>query len=1718
VKRLKLFIFVYFFVGVYLNSIIYAVPASSGNLIISQSGNTLNVRQFGDEYLNWFQSDDDFILGINGSGNWEYMGNVSDNLVFKGIELSGSADLSALQPNDFPSSIFFRQQKANRNDHVLSANTLPSSGTINNLVVMVYFNDHVDSGNAILPDSQFAITPSDTSIYESLFNGETSSLKDYFKDMSQNTVQVQSYLTPWLRLSGNEQNYGLDGSGNTDAGRYQFYEDVILALNSANVQNLPALDGSIQYNAMTIIHSGQNQASIYASTNTNRLWSRWDELSSPSNIQVGGANIQIQKVVTSSALGGAGNDVTDLGVLCHEWSHLFGLPDLYEYGDVKNGIGTWGLMGHGAWGFSGNVDSAAYPMPLSAFSLDYLHWSDTEIRDVSSSNLILKDVESNSEVLKFRADTSYAQEYFLMEYRNFGASAYGNQMGQLAESGALIWHVHLPSFSNDKDLVAHPIVRLIEADDNNSLLSGNALVENGDVWSGNSMLSSFSGNNGARYSHSGNYGVSFEEPDVGRPSYNRLENFRIENNALVFDYTGQRSKISILDLSNGIIKWEPIEGATSYRLERQDNNVGSFDMKVSGNTFTYYDDPEIVGQVDYRYRVIENRYIGLSEYYSDAFFYGFIVDRVDFDPNAQQLEITFNEEVDLSSINALDLSKMRVLNSVGDTLFSLEGTDASAYSFPGLTGSNHDASFTPSMAQTATVVITLSTAQLYEFITNSNSTNSDLLFEIDAGAAQLNNVNPLSNTAQLFSQNLAVSIDGIADGSIPDLESARYDDNTGTLMLIYDEPIYFDNLNFPTNLNLASVIGTTVLDGATYSIADNVLSIVLDLVTKSRFTNINNFSANVTTLTINTNEVKNFSNLGSVHSTSSIQVIKDVQAPFLTSFMLNNHDEDRTLDLSFSEAIFFKHGVPANSAAFQAVIIDSSGADLVNISGNGFELTQVTDTSLSNDIIRVEGVTIHLLASEVEAIDQAYGFVNPAPAAYLKIEGQVFSDYQSYLDDLSYQVDTTKKVTSNDYTPKRRARFIHPHYDDLVTANNVDEGLIWKSTHLVKWEINGGWENSDSLRLIWSNGNISDNIALNFNLSNTNGMLQTTQFKTWNTTTVVDALGYQFHLLRESDLKVYQSSMNTVEVDNTAPTVYLSYLSESNPTNKVNAVRVVNQNLHSFDLNSQELLANLIIVANYDEPVIASPNIFINQQGSADTTAVMSPAEGTLPANVFYYAYKINEQDNGNYIDGIAQVSISEERDRARGHLLVNVNPQANEILGTLSQEVDSSTVFFSIDTVAPIIDSAELIIADESIIAEFSILKLKFRESLYNSPGDELITRVLESSNYFIEGEGVVGINVVGVSVDDQGFYTLTLNGIIRTGDLFLTVQNNIVDFHNNPYSSEPYKISFPGPLIRKHELVLSPRGRTRLLLSGGYLPYTQEIASIYSSVAELDPMDGKTIYGRNLGDFFVDVTENRNQVRVIKAEVTESRINSITADLSAYRDELDFQMISFPFNLETWDGQALIELLKDPFGSYGEDYILFHYNELGAYESLTGQTTEVGPGYGFWMASRKKIQKTFAAEGPLLEQVVAIDLHKGWNLIGNPFDVDLNVNQIYVSTEATRYNVSDLIQSETAHKIWHIDLVTPQYQSLQTLSPFMGAWLYIENSVGAEVMMFRTPENSELEIYFPSESKPEVKSREATEETSEPYPPSRPKAFGGGESADSGGGGGCLLRTELR
>ncbi len=169
------------------------------------------------------------------------------------------------------------------------------------------------------------------------------------------------------------------------------------------------------------------------------------------------------------------------GVLCHEFGHLLGLPELYATGAAKHeGIGVWGLMGQGTW--LGHGDQPPQP---EAWSKMHLGWVDVETIDRSTLGVTLPAIDRTPRVLKIPAAPGNPQEYYLLENRRReGADA------RLPGEGLLVWHVdeRVNGFRTAQQNPAHKMLHLVEADGRGDLDRGHAAEGNrgdaGDPWSG----------------------------------------------------------------------------------------------------------------------------------------------------------------------------------------------------------------------------------------------------------------------------------------------------------------------------------------------------------------------------------------------------------------------------------------------------------------------------------------------------------------------------------------------------------------------------------------------------------------------------------------------------------------------------------------------------------------------------------------------------------------------------------------------------------------------------------------------------------------------------------------------------------------------------------------------------------------------------------------------------------------------------------------------------------------------------------------------------------------------------------------------------------------------------------------------------------------------------------------------------------------------------------
>jgi immune inhibitor A len=133
-----------------------------------------------------------------------------------------------------------------------------------------------------------------------------------------------------------------------------------------------------------------------------------------------------------------------VGVFAHEFAHVLGLPDLYDYGYDSEGVGIYSLMAGGSYGrdmanrnYSGNS-----PVHPDAWSKTYLGFA-TPTEVTKSQSLTLRPVDQHPDIYKVIVPGSNGREYFMLENRQqsgFDAGLEYNLDGKNLH-GLVVYHV-----------------------------------------------------------------------------------------------------------------------------------------------------------------------------------------------------------------------------------------------------------------------------------------------------------------------------------------------------------------------------------------------------------------------------------------------------------------------------------------------------------------------------------------------------------------------------------------------------------------------------------------------------------------------------------------------------------------------------------------------------------------------------------------------------------------------------------------------------------------------------------------------------------------------------------------------------------------------------------------------------------------------------------------------------------------------------------------------------------------------------------------------------------------------------------------------------------------------------------------------------------------------------------------------------------------------------
>jgi immune inhibitor A len=341
------------------------------------------------------------------------------------------------------------------------------------------------SGRAIVLLVDFDDNTADTAIYPTthyedlLFSVGTypsGSMRDYCLENSYGNFDVTGEASGWHRMPQDYSYYvdGQRGFGAYPRNARKLVEDAIAAADPYvdfsqydndgpdGIPNSGDDDGYVD--ALFVVHAGPG----YETTgDVNDIHSHAWATSSP--VAVDGVYAYRYSMEP---------DDGKIGVFCHEFGHVLGLPDLYDYGYDSAAVGYWSIMAAGSWGAGG-----AKPVHFDAWSKVQLGFVTPVVPNTNLIDVAVPRVEDEPVIYKVWTDGAPGKQYFLFEHRRRQGFDYS-----VPAKGIVIYHVDENMSSNDNQRCGpgspHYLVAVEQADGECDLEYNRNAGDAGDPWPG----------------------------------------------------------------------------------------------------------------------------------------------------------------------------------------------------------------------------------------------------------------------------------------------------------------------------------------------------------------------------------------------------------------------------------------------------------------------------------------------------------------------------------------------------------------------------------------------------------------------------------------------------------------------------------------------------------------------------------------------------------------------------------------------------------------------------------------------------------------------------------------------------------------------------------------------------------------------------------------------------------------------------------------------------------------------------------------------------------------------------------------------------------------------------------------------------------------------------------------------------------------------------------
>ena len=455
----------------------FARPAYQGTTRVQQpDGSYVTIRLVGDEYRSFNTTSDGYTLTRDDRGYYVYARLDADGrlapteLVAHDAAERTVADAAYLQSVGqwLTPAMSESQAQVRRRNQVARSQTLSQMRAakydydkFRGIIILAEFNDcpfryddYADIMEKMVNQDNYT-GESRTNITAAGIKC-TGSIRDYFRDNSNGTFLPTFDIVGPVKINRSQYYPRPNGSNGSD-NYYQLMSDVINAADDLVNYKDYDIDGDGYMDMVYFIFSGLPS---YITGNDERLlWPHQSDLSYYRTLRKDGVTIGRYACSTELFGGVDFNFLEGIGTITHEFSHVLGLPDLYDTNNSNAeecvNPGLWSIMANGADGNYGRT-----PINYSLYERYALGFATPEVISEPGNFSMEAIHEGNG---GYRLNTPVKKEFFLLENRqkvkwDAVLPGHGMLIFRVDSTNSSAW-----SYNTVNDNPKHPYYELVRA-------------------------------------------------------------------------------------------------------------------------------------------------------------------------------------------------------------------------------------------------------------------------------------------------------------------------------------------------------------------------------------------------------------------------------------------------------------------------------------------------------------------------------------------------------------------------------------------------------------------------------------------------------------------------------------------------------------------------------------------------------------------------------------------------------------------------------------------------------------------------------------------------------------------------------------------------------------------------------------------------------------------------------------------------------------------------------------------------------------------------------------------------------------------------------------------------------------------------------------------------------------------------------------------------------